>query len=486
MDALRNGILILAIIVAYVVLVVAGLSFGALWGIGCTLYNACREIVAHIAVRSGTVKEHARVRYFYWNGDWFGNFCEIYKDSWRRTDDMMPVPIVEDSAFWTSVNIAKTVTLVLSFGIFLLVLFLILACIFLIVCLPYTALWLLMRGMSLLIYRIYGLFNLCRVCHQKIFLPAYVCPRCGVEHSRLVPSARFGLFFRRCECGHLLPVLRLLGRSKLRALCPNCKLPLDDSTFAPISIVLVGGPSVGKSQLVMDTVVALRDRLSSELGLALSIPADDLPKVNELVRDYKKGIVPSITPDTAIEAICLEMKGPRMMFPRRLYLYDPPGESFREVAKIVRHRYYEHMRGVIFVIDPSTIPDVMDAYADAGVTFSISQVGAQSAEESLNRWLIGMEQEYRDIVSNAVCAAVISKADEPSLGRVAGLAAGDGDEQCRTFLARFGSGNLLSLLESNFRKVRCFAVGSVGSGGDGKAFSPVGLDEMLKWMLDEC
>lgn len=479
--------LIGAVLIVGAVLAIAAacLTLGVLWGACCSLGNLCQGIAAHIGSRSEATEDHARVRYFHWKGDWIRNFQAICKDAWRRNTEMIPEPIEGGNGFGTTFNIAKAVALVLSTGIFLPVFFLLLAIVFLLGWLPYTALSLLSRGTSFLVDRFFGLFNLCRVCHHKVAMPVYVCPKCGVEHPRLVPTAKFGPFFRQCECGQRLPVLRSLGRSKLRALCPNCKRPLDDAKFAPVSIVLVGGSSVGKSQIVMDSVAALRDRLSAELGLIVSVPDDDVPKVEELVRDFETGVAPNITPDTAIEAICLEMNGPRMLFPKRLYLYDPPGESFREVAKIVRHRYYEHMRGVIFVIDPSTMPDVMDAYADAGETFSIPQIGAQSAEESLNRWLIGMEQEYRDIVSKAVCAAVVSKADEPSLGRVAGLVAGDGDERCRAFLARFGSGNLLSLLEANFRKVRCFAVGSVGSGGNGKAFSPVGLDEMLKWMLEE-
>ena len=476
---------LILVVGAILAIVAISVSIGAFFGACCTVYNLCCGIADHIGVRLGTKEEHARVRYFHWDGDWFRNFLEICGDTWQRNVDMMPERFEGDGPFETAFNIAKAVSLVLATGIVVPLLFLILSLVFLLVWLAYTTLSLLARGISFLVDKAYGLFTICRVCHKKIDLPVYVCPECGVEHRRLIPTAKFGPFFRYCQCGHPIPVMRWLGRAKLRALCPNCKLPLDDSKFAPVSIVLVGGSSVGKSQLVMDSVVAIRDRLASELGQTVSIPSDDAPKVEELVRNYETGISPSITPDTAIEAICLEMKGQGMLFPKRLYLYDPPGESFRESAKIVRHRYYEHMKVVVFVIDPSTMPEVMEAYADAETPFAIPQIGAQSAEENLNQWLLSMEQEYQDLVSKAVCAAVVSKADEPSLDSIAGLSAGDGDEKCRAFLSRFGNGNLLALLEANFRKVRCFAVGSVGSGGNGRAFSPVGLDEMLKWILEE-
>ena len=475
-----------AIVVAVVIAVIAGfITIGLVWGTLCSLRNFIIALCAHIAERSGTIEEHAHVRYFHWKGDWLVNFQNISRETWRRNMAMVPDPVSTGDWKDTAFNLAKAAALVLSSFMVLPVLFAILFVIFLVVFFVYGGISFVIRAFSFCVDKIYGLFNLCPTCHAKIPLPVYICPGCGAEHGHLVPTAKFGPFHRRCQCGRWLPTVRVLGRSKLEAICPGCKRPLDNEQFAPASIVLVGGSSVGKSLLMMDSVYSIKDHLAGALGWTTVIPNDDMAKVDAIVRNYEAGILPNITPDSAVEAICMETRSPRWVFPKRLYLYDPPGESFRATAKITRHKYYEHMKAVVFVVDPSTIPEVMNVYDEAGVPFAIPQKGAQTAEESFNRWMIGMEQEYGDLVSKTVCAVVVGKADEPSFHSMTGLAAGAGDTECRAFLNRFGCGNLLSLLDSSFSKVACFAVGSVGSGGNGKAFRPVGVDDMLEWILQK-
>ena len=475
-----------AIVVAVVAAVIAGfVSFGLAWGALCSLRNFILALCAHIAERSGNVEERAYVRYFHWKGDWLTNFKNISRETWRRNMAMVPEPISASDWKGTAFNLAKAAALVLSTFIVLPILFVILLAVFLVVFFVYGGISFVIRAFSFCVDKIYGLFNLCPSCHMKIPLPLYICPNCGVEHEHLVPSAKFGPFRRRCQCGAWLPTVRILGRSKLNAVCPGCRRPLDNEQFAPASIVLVGGSSVGKSLLMMDSVFSIKDHLAASLGWTVSIPNDDKPKVDALVRNYNSGILPNITLDSSVEAVCMEVRASGWLFPKRLYLYDPPGESFRAVTKVARHKYYEHMRVVVFVVDPSTIPGVMSEYDNAGVTFSISQTGAQTAEDSFNRWQISMEQEYGELISKTSCAVVIGKADEPSLKKLTGLAAGDGDEECRRFLRKFECGNLLSLLDSSFSKVSCFAVGAVGQGGNGSQFAPSGLDEMLKWIFQE-
>lgn len=475
-----------AFVLAVVAAIIAGfVTFGLAWGTLCSLHNFILALWAHIAERSGTIDEQAYVRYFHWNGDWLNNFRTISKETWQRNKDMVPDPLSTGDWKRTTVNFAKAAALMLSALIVLPILFVTLFSAFLAVFVVYGGISFAIRACSFCVDKIYGLFNLCAVCHTKIPLPVYICPGCGAEHAHLIPTAKFGPFYRRCKCGRSLPTIRILGRSKLDAICPSCKRPLDNEKFAPASIVLVGGSSVGKSLLMMDSVFSIKDHVASTLGWTVTIPNDDVPKVDAIVRNFEAGILPNITPDAAVEAICMETNAPGWIFPRRLYLYDPPGESFRAVAKVTRHKYYEHMRAVVFVVDPSTIPGVMEAYDNAGVPFSVTQAVAQTAEDSFNRWQIGMEQEYGKLVSQTSCAVVIGKTDEPSFQTVTGLAAGAGDAACRDFLQRFGCGNLLSLLDSSFSNVACFAVGAVGSGGSGKAFSPIGVDEMLTWVLSE-
>ena len=47
-----------------------------------------------------------------------------------------------------------------------------------------------------------------------------------------------------------------------------------------------------------------------------------------------------------------------------LYLYDPAGEAFGETEGLALHKYQGYLSGLIFLIDPFTIPAVRLEYQD--------------------------------------------------------------------------------------------------------------------------
>ena len=85
-----------------------------------------------------------------------------------------------------------------------------------------------------------------------------------------------------------------------------------------------------------------------------------------------------------------------------------------------------------------------------------------------------------DIVN---CAVAINKTDVPELASLTGLKAGDGDAACREFLDRYGCAGFINTLENTFSHVRFFAVSAVGRNASGRAFQPIGLDGVMKWVL---
>ena len=52
------------------------------------------------------------------------------------------------------------------------------------------------------------------------------------------------------------------------------------------------------------------------------------------------------------------------------------------------------------------------------------------------------------------------------------------------FIFFTGCDNLMNTLEAHFRRVEFFAVSSVGDGGNGAPFKPEGIDEVLRWLMD--
>lgn len=342
-----------------------------------------------------------------------------------------------------------------------------------------------MRVFEGFVNNIYGLFNICKHCHKRVDLPLYKCPHCGTLHRHLISTVKFGPFFRTCKCGHRLPVSRFTGRDNLPSFCPhpNCGVPLASHDAVPLSVAILGGPSSGKTHLLIDAVAVLLYRVLPDLKLSWRIPPDHVAGINKLLQMFKDGETPQITRDAMIEAICIEIQSASWSFPRRLYLYDPPGESFKARQKVAQHKYYENMVAAVFVLDPSTLEDVLKDYERNGVEFQIPQKGAMPPEESLERWLLSMGQDFPGIVPKSVCSVVINKTDEPSFASVTGLKCGASDKECRKFLRKYGCSNFINTLENHFKKVRFFSASFVGNRTDSESFKPIGVSKLVSATL---
>lgn len=476
-------------LMAAVVLGIAAV-IGLIWGICRSTYNFIASLKANLLARSGQIVDNAYVSFFYFSGDGFRNIGRVCKDTYvRNIRDLYgsgePVKGCAAVAIRLVFKLFHFIAILMATVAYLPILTVAFTLFYLVVWSIYLTMTIEMRVLEWLIIKIYGLFNICKHCHQKIDIPIYQCPNCGTEYPRLISSLKFGPFFRRCSCGEYLPASRFFGRNKLPSICPHphCHRSLQSQDAVPVSIAVLGGPSVGKSHFMMDAIALLKNEILPSMHRTCVISAEDEPLVERMLRMFEMGQSPQITRDAAIEAICLEMKAASWAFPQRLYLYDPPGESFTDVKKVSSHRYYQHMKAAVFVIDPSTLDAVMSEYKRYGVEFSMQQRGAVTPEDSLGRWLISMEKDFSGIVKHASCAVVINKTDEPSFAKITGLKAGATDVMCREFLKRFDCDNLINTLESNFRKVKFFAISSVGNGGNGSAFHPEGYDELIRWLL---
>ena len=165
-------------------------------------------------------------------------------------------------------------------------------------------------------------------------------------------------------------------------------------------------------------------------------------------------------------------------------MYDPPGESFKNTANLRIHRYYDNLKGVVWVVDPFTLDDVRRRLCGREAEFESAKAGALPPEECLERWLIGMEKDFSGVVKDSVCAVVITKTDVPCLSETTGLRMGDDDAACRKFLSECECDSLVNTIDRTFTKVRFFAVSATGGEPEGQKFSPVGLEAATKWIFD--
>ena len=338
------------------------------------------------------------------------------------------------------------------------------------------------RFLDWLISKVYGLFNKCQSCHQRIDKPIYQCPKCRIRYPELIPSWQFGLFFWKCKCGEILPTSSLLGRNKLPAFCPNpkCGKPILSSYATPISIVVLGAQKVGKTHFIMDSIYLLKEKLFPNMYQSYNIPNDR--RIGEMLDLFEKGKSPDATSDLGA-AICLEAKPNFCSFPDRIYIYDPPGEAFAKSEEVSRLNCFAYSNAAILIIDPFTLECIQAAYSDYGIAPKVITNPDSGPSNAFVRWLNIMERDFESINKKCICAVVINKTDEPSFAKIAGLNSNSTHDSCRLFLEKTNP-NLIQMLTKSFKKVEYFAVSSVGAGGNGQAYDPQGIERVLKWILN--
>lgn len=350
-------------------------------------------------------------------------------------------------------------------------------------------------------------FAVCPDCHSKRPLPEYFCPKCGAIHRRLIPSS-YGILHRTCTCGEKLPATFFLKRGELQARCPDCEHLLHvrhieaRKSFVPI----FGGPAVGKSALMLAAVRDLIEGEASRLGLETSfVDSRAEGDYQRAVKNLEQGTRPSKTTAKTPRAFNLEVRkagfGPRL-----LYLYDPAGELFENQEEVVLNRYQEYLSGLLFLIDPFTLPRVQEEYRDLlpGVK-DLLQPSQLPAEDALARVFLGMEEHFglgKAARVKAPVAVVLTKVDafdlEERIGETAVAralasrpAAADPertrDEIIRSQLKRWDQGDLVQQLESRCDRLRYFTCSAFGRMPDSsrQPFEPRGVLEPLLWILGQ-
>ncbi|HSK80660.1 MAG TPA: hypothetical protein VLQ45_29670 [Thermoanaerobaculia bacterium] len=349
-------------------------------------------------------------------------------------------------------------------------------------------------------------FTVCPECHAKSRLPEHFCPRCGEVHRRLIPSS-YGILHHTCQCGEKLPATFFLKRGLLKSRCPDCLSLLETAhtesrkAFVPV----FGGPGVGKSAFLFSAVSQLIDQ-APRSGLQPSFLESRTESEMARVREQlAQGRSPDKTLSTLPRAFNLQIQAAGRD-PRVLYLYDPAGEAFNETEGLVLHRYQAYLSGLIFLIDPFTIPAVCEEYADRLESVRDAlKPSTLPVEDALARILISMEEHFglgKATRLKVPVAVVINKIDafdlESRIGepvvRQRVQSSPDPvdpqsvrDEILRGQLRRWGQGDVVQQLETRCARVRYFTCSALGHMPDesARAFEARGVLEPLLWILCE-
>jgi hypothetical protein len=457
------------------------------------------------------IQDPAIRSYFFGKG--YADLRSVIADTWRRNLTSARHELARMRTLWPRSFAAKGLAIlrgaagvsVLTFGtVFFLagsiVHVALLLTFFLLVYLVFTLVYLTER--AYLAWK--GFFPVCPDCHCKNPLAEYFCPQCGAVHRRLIPSS-YGILYRTCKCGQKLPATFFLSRGELPACCPDCKRTLAGLIeIRKIFVPVFGGPAVGKSAFLLSALQELALRWAPGLGFAVTFPeARTESAMQSGWENLARGLPPMKTATDLPRAFNVQVGRPGQEA-RLLYLYDPAGETFGETEGLVLHKYQRYLSGLVFLIDPFTIPAVQQEYADR-----LSRVEAglkpskMPVEDAFARILIGLEEHF-GLAKNArlklPVAVVISKIDAFDLEQRIGDPAvqarlrsdpGGGDAETarnqivREQLVRWGRGDLVHQLETRCSEVGYFTCTALGRMPDGTArpFAGRGVLAPFLWIL---
>jgi len=507
------GILIalylLYLLIVYVVIPAIGVlaavaavfaAVGAVYGVGLSCYNfvcACRDNLFKRAV----VQESARESYFYWQGDWYFNLIDTCKATWEANAQQAQSFETQRERWWREnwgtfpAFFCAAVIIAVWVGtiIFLPILFVIFGSFFSLVFATYSLLAYSLYYVESVYLQIHGVFTLCPTCGHKVPRTdiVFLCPAapaCTAEHQHLMPTPRYGIFWRTCKCGQKIPTTRFTGRNELKARCPypDCGVSLSSEEYRPMTIAFLGGPSVGKSMVHL-AICCDAERVFQQHGWSYSTNPDDTKEIVKLKDYMRRGIMVDSTQDTGqVKALCIDLQKPESTFPQRLYFYDPPGELFSESDKMADYNYYKYLRAVVIVIDPFALPQVMQVFANTLKDNARRQEIKPSSvtpDESFAHWLISMERDHGGMAKKTLCAVLINKTDVPGFAEITGLSTGASDEACRDFLIRYRLENFIRQIEENFRECRFYAISTTGGSPSGTPFQPKGIEQAMDWLF---
>jgi hypothetical protein len=372
------------------------------------------------------------------------------------------------------------------------------------------AIWVLARGLSLMLLALERSVMLARAgyakcphagCHRPVPLPVFACanPDCQHQHDRLLPG-RYGVFRRGCDCDRAsLPTLFWLGKGRLRSFCPHCRQEMHAALFGgSVHIPVYGGPSAGKTMFMMAATWQVVERQLDGVEGALIDPRDADRYERSWKPDFEAGRLREKTIDQPPAAFLLSVLRNGGL-PVSLYLYDPAGEQLRDGDKLEGHRFLEYFDGLALLVDPLSLRDFEERYRAAGGPDLRATTSEDDPTEIVTRVVNALESQAgldRRRRFGRRLAVIISKSDIPLLCGELGMEVdattprgdwsrlgADSSERIGAWLRRTAP-ELHHQLETRFGDIRYFAASSLGRVPDGsEPFSPRQVLDPLCWLL---
>lgn len=354
-----------------------------------------------------------------------------------------------------------------------------------------------------------GIFVACPNCKNKYLIPVYICPQCGVKHTKLFPG-KYGAFHRICNCGHKIPSHFITGReSKLAAECPTCGYELRKTGSKPLCIPIVGGRASGKTAYITAFSYDFIEKAAPRNGITIKHYSESMKCFYEtnIKNDYLSGTTRMTKTETDLRQASSKVfnfliHSDKIRPDRLVQIYDVAGESFVDNTENEEQLQYIYCHGIIFMLDPLSIPMVRN-YLDDNISdidkASAGTVDADLVLDSFMNKLRGITGQSSTEICNIPIAVVISKCDIRTLDRFIGdekiseIMLENGlqkesfscieDRICRQFLIENGLANFVSNLEMKFKNNRYFRCSAIGHTRECGRYNPKGVLAPMEWIF---
>lgn len=365
----------------------------------------------------------------------------------------------------------------------------------------------------------------CRKCTHTYKIPVYCCPKCGINHVRLRPG-RYGIFKRKCICGTKLPLtVNAKGKyfkedsvtgakvwtkfkmADMDSRCPHCGHSDKSGITHPISVALIGGSLTGKTTF---KVAFLRDFLSEEIekyNIKYSFPDSKYEREFIQIESYYSGTpIPITLRGTEYDIITFSffLKHRKFGVDRLVHLYDMPSETFQYGDAQEGWSVYTFNDGIVFLIDPYSLPEIraesQDEIKDSSIGF-----GMASINELIESLIFTLRQEKTSMNRRSKytipIALTINKVDSVLLKHRIGEEAIKKlmtaypdvfddkyfamDYLCRCFLDESGYSSFIANLDVNFETVHFFSSSPIGSVPKEvkTPFHPINVMPVMQWLM---
>lgn len=314
-------------------------------------------------------------------------------------------------------------------------------------------------------------------CYRRVPYPGYECPKpgCPRRHKDIRPG-RFGILWRRCQCGTTMRTLLLFGSSGMKAFCPHCDEPLEHGPGKAPEIVLplFGAVGAGKTRLLFSMVTQLQlwsREASGGAGRRLTVTFGDAvtgAKLEHAAELLSPESVTDKTPPELPRAYIIRLAAGQSGW--ILHMFDAAGELWLNAEQTQKLRFLDKARTFILVIDPLSVEAFRDRLpAERRAGLPAERPAEPSPEEA---YQIALQEigAMRVPLRKSRLAVVFSRADltDDPPGDVAGWAC---DE--------LGLGNLVRSARLNFHEARFFHTAAVLTDGGMHESIPA----LLRWVL---